>query len=47
MITLLGYSFFCILTLAAPDVSLIARDAKIKVPKMTKIPEVPKMPKMI
>jgi uncharacterized protein YjbI with pentapeptide repeats len=32
MITLLGYSFFCMLTLAAPDVSLIARDAKIKVP---------------
>jgi len=32
MITLLGYSFFCMLTLAAPDISLITRDAKIKVP---------------
>ena len=32
MVTLLGYSFFCMLTLAAPDVSLIASDAKIKVP---------------
>ena len=32
MITMLGYSFFCLLTLAAPDVSLIAKDAKITVP---------------
>ena len=32
MVTLLGYSFFCMLTLAAPDASLIAKDAKIQVP---------------
>jgi hypothetical protein len=32
MLTLLGYSFFCFLTLGAPDSSLIASDAKIKVP---------------
>jgi hypothetical protein len=32
MMALLGYSFFCMLTLAAPDVSLIAKDAQINVP---------------
>lgn len=32
MLTLLGYCFFCVLTLAAPDVSLIAKDANIQVP---------------
>ncbi len=32
MITLIGYSFFCLLTLAAPDERLIKKDATIKIP---------------
>ena len=32
MMVLLGYSFFCILTLGAPDASLVSANAKIKIP---------------
>ena len=32
MLLLLGYSFFCILTLGAPDASLVSSNAKIKIP---------------
>ena len=32
MLTLIGCSFFCLVTLGAPDISLLSVDAKIKVP---------------
>ena len=32
MFTLIGYSFFCVITLGAPDISLLATDAEIELP---------------